>query len=177
MILATVRHSGSHWAFGMLEQHFKRYNSLYEVGREPHFFFTHTESDKMGRIRALINDGHKVIRTIRHPASVAKSWQKRGMVLDQTFIDQWHNLFSLPGDMWLSVDSPYRDDMLTYVSAKLGVTLETDWQPKNAFTENRFKGEGPNWHEISDQITGFERFYPLGEGSVDRGRTRPAANG
>jgi len=71
---------------------------------------------------------------MRNPMDVARSWLKRGMVLDDWFRNMWTNLFALHDEfdgLWLPVDTPDRDMRLLAVSRRLGVPLHTDWTPQN----------------------------------------------
>ena len=157
MILCTVRNTGSNFFLKLLEPYFERYNGLWEVVGDNPMYFTHAETEKMSRIHELIDAGHPLVRTMRHPDLVAQSWMRRGWPLDFRYTDMWRNLFSLKGDLWLSVDSPHREEMLRHVGERLGIHLETNWEVVGHFNGDR-KGQYLD-HSLDYD---FSKFYPVG---------------
>lgn len=156
VLLATVRHSGSHTALNILEQHFHRHylseGFRRDVGiTKPPLWFGHSEPENMAVIHQRMTEAKTLVLTMRNPMAIAVSWIHRGMPLDKWFKDMWHNLFKLQAEyngLWLPVDTPDRDIRLGAISERLGVDIKTDWTHKGVTTHAQEWKSGMTLEEV-----------------------------
>lgn len=164
-VLTTVRHSGSHTALGILEQHFTRHYPTETRQAARIVWFGHTETDKLPLLRQRATEDGPLIATMRHPLDVANSWRRRGLPLDGWFFQMWVNLFSLVDafdGLWLPMDTPDRDDYLERISEALGVDFETDWTRAGVFYGERSCDGGLSLEEARDWFRGRDEFRQFG---------------
>jgi hypothetical protein len=165
VLLATVRHSGSHTALNILEQHFRRHylseGFRRDVGiTKPPLWFGHSEPENMGIISKRMLEAKTLVLTMRDPMAIATSWIHRGMPLNQWFRDMWTNLFALQEryeGLWLPVDTLDRDMRLQAISVALGVDIKTDWAHKGVTTHSQTYKSGMTLEEVAE----FYKTLPL----------------
>lgn len=165
--LITQRHTGSHSALGILEQHYMRHYLTEDWRRDtdatgPPLWFSHCEPEKMPLVKRRVEEAEVLILTMRDPMEVAKSWIKRAMPLNQWFMDIWKNLFALQAEydgLWLPVDTPDRDDYLKQISERIGISLQTDWARKGV------TGNNHEWRDgmTLDEVRQFYKTLPFGQ--------------
>lgn len=170
-VLATVRNTGTQFTAALLEQHLVRHNGLYEPPEGGDLWISHTETDKMHRIREKCEQDGPLILTMRHPVNVAQSWIKRGKQISGWFCEMWENLFSLKAEFedsfWLPIDTEDRDHRLALIGERLGISLDTDWTPKGVTGNNWPYIEGMTVTEAAAYLRTlpFEQFGYVIDGS------------
>jgi hypothetical protein len=167
-LLSTVHHTGTHTAIEIFKSDYKRC-AITEDGLrdyEPYegepYWFSHCEPEQMRLICKRLKTGIPLILTMRNPMDVARSWIKRGAIMDGLFMNMWKNLFALQeayNGLWLPVDTPDRDMRLQAISERLGVDLSTDWTPQNV-TKDNFPIQGGM---SLDDCKEFYKSLPFGE--------------
>ena len=169
-LLTTVRHSGTHTALEIFKPHYKRCHITEDGLRdyEPYtgepFWFAHCENEQVPNIKKRLYTGIPLVLTMRNPMDVARSWIKRGTILDEWFRNMWLNLFALQkayNGYWLPVDTQDRDMRLTTLSGRLGVDLSTDWTPQNVTQDNIGVSGGMSMDECGEfyKTLPFDEFY------------------
>lgn len=131
-ILVSVRNTGTHFWAAVLEEHFERHYLTEDLRSDP-LWLSHTETDKMGAIRAKAAD-YPLFLPMRHPMDVARSWMRRGKGMDHWFRAMWRNLFELKAGFedsyWLPIDTTDREGYLDAARERLRAPLATDWVPR-----------------------------------------------
>lgn len=110
--LFSVPHTGTHFLKGVLE----------DAGLEVRA--RHIEGWQ------LTND--LVVAPIRDPYTTYVSWVSRGR--DQSFKEKWelfNKAFETQRMIIVPIDTEDRETYLKELSGELGVSLKTDWKPKN----------------------------------------------
>ena len=104
---------------------------------EGDFYFDHIHPALKYRFMPLLEENTIVI-PLRHPKVTAESWKSRKKD-EQEMIEAWECLVNDidPFDpIYLPVDSDRRDEYLAGLNEKLGLDLETDWEPKGVKQNN-----------------------------------------
>ena len=160
-LLTTVRHTGTNTALDIFRNYERKDIRQVDTGG---FWFCHCERGNMEVLRQRLAD-RILISTMRNPMDVARSWIKRGTVLDEWFRNMWVNLFALHDEfngLWLPVDTPDRDMRLQVISERLGIPLHTDWTPLNVSDKTRSVTGGMSLDECREfyRTLPFDEFYP-----------------
>ena len=127
IVCPTVPHTGTHFMHKLL--------AGVDVER---VVIVHPYPDQVAELKALVMSGNPCIIPLRHSDDVRASWKKygkdvhnfAGMTIEEWYIALYGIADAAVKLFYIEIDSPDRRDVqLAEINHKLGLELETDWEP------------------------------------------------
>jgi hypothetical protein len=158
LLLASVYHTGTRFCRGSLFSDFNFGSQV--IGSDAEATNIHIEPVHIKPLQYWLNAADHVVVPLRHPLLVAESWKARGMEL-AALDEQWRTLADVvvPHDpIYLPIDHPDRDLYLKELNQRMGLDLETDWQPVGGILPHEIRNNEPLTDNERQQA---ERWAPL----------------
>jgi len=128
LFVPSVYHTGVRFCRESLFSDFK-FES--QVLPNPEATSIHIEPTHIKVLQHWLNEAEHIVVPLRHPSLVARSWKLRNYDMD-ALDEQWRMLASVvaPYDpIYMPVDHPDRSLYLDALNERMGLELQTDWQP------------------------------------------------
>jgi len=143
LFLASVYHTGTRFC---RESLFSDFNfSPCNIGTYPEATDLHIRPERAEPLKHWLNTAEHVVVPLRHPMLVAASWKARGLELE-TLDEQWRTLVDVVishDPIYLPIDRPNRGFYLEELNRRMGLDLETDWEPVGFKLPHEMKNSEP----------------------------------